>query len=129
MRPKEPTRGVRAKVCVVDYNGDGLPDLLVGDLSNQRPNRPEPTPEEKKKQEAARKEMEKLQGQYGDLVQKLIGPNRVKDKDQANKVSEELGKLAKRMTELRKESGSEYETHGWVWLFLREPAEKAARSR
>jgi hypothetical protein len=42
--PKEPTRGVRAKVCVVDYNGDGLPDLLVGDLSNQQPN-PELTPE------------------------------------------------------------------------------------
>ena len=41
--PKTPTRGVRAKVCVVDYNGDGLPDLLVGDLSNQKPNKPAPT--------------------------------------------------------------------------------------
>src|SRR5436305_198176 len=40
---KEPTRGVRAKVCVVDYNGDGYPDLLVGDLSNQKPNRLELT--------------------------------------------------------------------------------------
>jgi hypothetical protein len=32
----EPTRGVRAKVCVADYNGDGLPDLLVGDFTNQK---------------------------------------------------------------------------------------------
>ena len=61
---KEPSRGVRAKICVVDYNGDGLPDLLVGDLSNQKPNKPEPTPEEKKKQEAAKKEMDKLHGEY-----------------------------------------------------------------
>ena len=121
---KEPTRGVRAKVCVVDYNGDGLPDLLVGDLSNQKPNRPEPTPEEKMKQEAAQKELAKLQGEYGGLVQKLIGPGREKDKDKAKKVSEDLTKLRTRMTKLRKEAGSEYETHGWVWLFLREPPGK-----
>jgi len=25
------------------------------------------------------------------------------------------------MSELRKHAGSEIETHGWVWLFLREP--------
>jgi hypothetical protein len=126
---KEPTRGVRAKVCVVDYNGDGLPDLLVGDLSNQRPNTPEPTPEEKKKQVAARKEMEKLQAEYGGLVQKLFGPNRVKDKDKAKKISEDLTKLRARMTKLQKEAGSEYETHGWVWLFLREPPEKKEARR
>ena len=126
---KKPTRGVRAKVCVVDYNGDGLPDLLVGDLSNQKPDRPEPTPEEKKKQEAARKELEKLQGEYGSLVQKLIGRNRVKDPDQAKKLSEDLAKLRERMTELQKEAGSDYETHGWVWLFLREPPEKKERPR
>jgi hypothetical protein len=58
------------------------------------------------------------------LVQKLIGPRRVKDKDEANKVSEQLKKLRDRMTELRKDSGSDYETHGWVWLFLREPPAK-----
>jgi hypothetical protein len=26
--------------------------------------------------------------------------------------------------EAQKESGADYETHGWVWLFLREPAAK-----
>src|SRR5262249_12799004 len=124
----EPTRGVRAKVCVVDYNGDGLPDLLVGDLSNQKPNKPEPTAEQKKKQAEAKKEMEKLQGQYALLVQKIIGPNRVKDKDQAKKVSEQLTKLRERLMEVQKESGAEYETHGWVWLFLREPAAKTTAS-
>jgi hypothetical protein len=118
---KEPTRGVRAKVCVVDYNGDGLPDLLVGDLSNQKPDLPEPTAEQKKKQEAAKKEMDKLQSEYGMLVQKLIGPQRVKDKDEAKKLSDQLTKLRERMTELRKDAGGDYETHGWVWLFLREP--------
>lgn len=116
----EPTRGVRAKVCVVDYNGDGLPDLLVGDLSNQKPKQPELTPEQKTKQETAKKELDKLQSEYGNLVQKLFGPKRVKG-DEAKKVSEELQKLQERMSELRKHAGSEIETHGWVWLFLREP--------
>ena len=122
--PKEPTRGTRAKVCVVDYNGDGLPDLLVGDFSIQRPNRPEPTPEEKKKQEAAKTELNKVQGEFSGLVQKLSGSQRVKDKDEIKKLSEELTKLRTRMTELRKEAGTDYETHGWVWLFVRESPEK-----
>lgn len=121
---QEPTRGVRAKVCVADYNGDGLPDLLVGDFTNQKPKQPELTAEQKKKQETAKKELEKLQSDYGNLVQKLIGPRRVKDKDEAKKVSEQLNKLRERMTELRKDAGTEYETHGWVWLFLREPPAK-----
>jgi hypothetical protein len=125
---KKPTRGVRAKVCVVDYNGDGLPDLLVGDISNQKPNRPEPTPEEKKKQEAARKELDKLQGEYAVLVQKLIGPKRVKDKEGAKRASDDLTKLRTRMAELQKEAGGDYETHGWVWLFLRERPEKKQNS-
>jgi hypothetical protein len=123
---EQPTRGVRAKVCVVDYNGDGLPDLLVGDLSNQKPRRPEPTAEQRTKQATARKELNKLQSEYGSLVQKLFGPQRVRDEGEAKKVSERLTKLRERMTELRKEAGDDYETHGWVWLFLREPQAKKA---
>lgn len=121
---RQPIRGVRAKVCVVDYNGDGLPDLLVGDLSNQKPNQPELTAEQKEKQEIAKKELDKLQPEYRNLVPKLIGPGRVKDKDESKKVSEQLTKLGERMTQLRKDAGSDYETHGWVWLFLREPPTK-----
>jgi len=30
------------------------------------------------------------------------------------------------MREAQKESGADYETHGWVWLFLRESAAKTA---
>jgi hypothetical protein len=66
--------------------------------------------------------MTKLQSEYGRLVQKIIGPNRVKDKDQAKKLSDQLTKLRERLIELQKESGADYETHGWVWLFVRQPA-------
>jgi hypothetical protein len=30
---KPPTRGIRSKICVTDWNGDGKPDLLLGDFS------------------------------------------------------------------------------------------------
>jgi hypothetical protein len=123
---KHPTRGHRAKVCVVDYNGDGLPDLLVGDITNQKPDRPAPTPEEKRKQAAAKKELDQLQAEYRTLVEKLIGPRRVKDKDESKKVSDQLSKLRERMIALQKVAGSDYETHGWVWLFLRQPPDRKA---
>jgi len=35
--PTEPVRGGRSKLCVTDWNGDGLIDLLVGDVSYQKP--------------------------------------------------------------------------------------------
>jgi cell fate (sporulation/competence/biofilm development) regulator YlbF (YheA/YmcA/DUF963 family) len=52
------------------------------------------------------------------------GPNRVKDKDESKKVSEQFNKVRERLMEAQKESGADYETHGWVWLFLRKPAIK-----
>ena len=52
----------------------------------------------------------------------------MKDKDEAKKVSEQLTKPRERMTELRKDAGSDYETRGWGWLFLGEPpAKKSAK--
>ena len=43
--------------------------------------------------------------------------NRVKDTDAAKKVSDDLTKLRERMTEVQKDAGNDYETHGWVSLF------------
>ncbi len=45
--PKKPTRGIRAKVCAADWDGDGKLDLLLGDFAAQNPDTPAPTPEEK----------------------------------------------------------------------------------
>ena len=74
------------------------------------------------KQAEPNKEMGRLQGEYGQLVQKIIGPDRVKDKDEAKKINDQLTKVRKKLIAAQKESGADYDTHGWVWLFLREPA-------
>jgi hypothetical protein len=117
--PKEVRRGTRSKICVVDWNGDGRLDLLVGDRASQKPDRPEPTPEEKAEQERARKELEPLQKQYSELSRKLFGPSRVKEKEQIEQIQKELKDLREQMSKLRLKIPREYETHGWVWLFLR----------
>jgi hypothetical protein len=117
--PREPRRGVRSKICVADWNGDGRPDLLVGDLAVQKPDRPEPTPEEKAEHERIRKDLEPLMNRFRDATQRLVGPPRVRDTQERNKLLEERRQLVKQMEALESKLPPENETHGWVWLFVR----------
>ena len=127
--PKEPRRGIRAKVCAADWNGDGQLDLLVGDYTTQAPDLPEPPPAEKAKHDAYRKQLETVEKQYSELVQKVFGPARARTKEELEKVQKELGDLASRMHELRSKLPPESEDHGWIWLFLRTPAGARAGDR
>lgn len=116
--PKEPRRGVRAKVCAVDYDGDGRLDLLVGDFATQRP---QPTAREKVRHDKARKALAEVMEQHRKLSGKLFGPEAIKDEAERGKVEKELEALVKRGRALQKEVPPEHEKHGWVWLFKRKP--------
>lgn len=121
-------RGIRAKVCVVDWNGDGRLDLLVGDFAMQRPNRPEPTPAERAEQDRIRKELKTVQERYSTLSDKLQGPKRERNLENRKKLGDEIQQVDKKMWELQKKLPPDFEEHGWVWLYLRKPAEtKAAK--
>jgi len=116
---KEAQRGSRSKICVADWNGDGKPDLLVGDLAYLKPDRPEPTPEEKAKQDQIRKELEPLEKRYRELISKLSGPSRATTNEERDKVYEEMKQVTEKMQPLRSQLPRESETHGWVWLLVR----------
>lgn len=117
--PKEAKRGKRSKICVADWNGDGKLDLLVGDITYQRPDLPDPTPEKKAEYDKIRKELEPIEKEYSQLVEKLTSPTRERTQEEIEKVNQELSKVAERMSKLRDKLPTERERHGWVWLFLR----------
>jgi hypothetical protein len=120
--PKKPTRGIRAKVCAVDWNGDGRLDLLVGDFATQKPDHPEPTAREKAEHAKLRKELDSARERFSELYQKLHGQAAVKAPKEREKLEKEFNEVRSRMGELQNRLPSEYENHGWVWLFLRKPA-------
>lgn len=117
--PKDPQRGIRSKLCVADWNADGRPDLLVGDCATQRPDQPEPTAGEKAEYERMRTELESLNSRSSELQEKIYGSSRVQDKEERDKIEKELAEINERTRFLRSQLPREYETHGWVWLFLR----------
>jgi hypothetical protein len=115
---KEARRGGRSKTCVVDWNGDGKPDLLVGDFGLQKANPPELTAEQKAKQDQVRKDLEPLQEQFAELRSELQSP--LTSQEDRDKLIQELNEVNKKMQLLEAQLPRDYEMHGWVWLFLRQ---------
>jgi hypothetical protein len=129
-----PSRGTRSKVCVADYNRDGRLDLLVGDFSMTQ-KKLEPLTDEQKAERDA------VQERYGDIVQRYLkvrekivkaqdGESRINAdlleeplRTEYEDVSEELTGIGK---ELQKYRTSEYQYHGFVWVFLRGEAAEVA---
>jgi hypothetical protein len=116
---KDVRRGMRSKICVTDWNENGLLDLLVGDFARQKPDLPEFTDEQKAEHEKMRKELETVSENYRTLSEKLHGKDRVRTKEQIEQIEKEQDDVFKHMMELRSKLPTEYERHGWVWLFLR----------
>ena len=112
---KEVRRATRSKLCVADWNSDGKPDLLVGDFGIQKAGRVELTPEEKARQDQARKDLEPLTAQRNDLLAKYRSASR----EEKRKLINEINELGRKMQPLQAQLPRDYEMHGWVWLFLR----------
>ena len=143
--------GLRTKVCVADFNDDGLQDLLVGDFSSITTRPKAETDEDQKKIADAREQYERLMKQYQEAYVKTELPALIKeyreaieaaerdeDKEANQKKSEELlaeiqeiqqGELrtmSEELQELRQKAfgGSQY--HGYVWYFQRQSPEQSA---
>jgi FG-GAP-like repeat len=123
--------GVRAKVCVTDWNGDGKLDILLGDICGGHLGKPALTDQEKREEIQARDELPRLKDQwnatyqdYRYLRQKLAmakepdpdGERKAKSLHAAMKrIKEEI--IAVQKTQQRYKP--RYQYHGFVWLFLR----------
>ncbi|GIW91035.1 MAG: hypothetical protein KatS3mg109_1467 [Pirellulaceae bacterium] len=122
---KGPVRGVRAKICVTDWNEDGRLDLLVGDFATVQ-SMQERTPDQKAKDDELRSELVTLQAQMNDLLKQRAQLHANRESEEKTKklqeLNEELKRLINRMQEIRSQLPEQYTYHGWVWLYLRKPA-------
>jgi hypothetical protein len=122
--PVKPTRGVRSKVCVTDWNGDGCPDLLVGDMAYLKPPAKELTDAEKQQHEAIREELMPIEKRRRVVIEKIVSKDKILNKVERKSLSNELKSLNEQRDKLQSQLPTEIEEHGWVWLFLRKPIRK-----
>lgn len=133
---KEPQRGMRAKVCVTDFNGDGKLDLLVGDFSLAMGEEPKLTDAQKKEQQEAQGKLEKIQKELAPYFQETSRlyqeSQKEKDKDTPEgreRYTKQIEKAAEPYKKQIEEQQAIYQTlakyqrpyryHGYVWLYAR----------
>ena len=85
----------------------------------QKPDLPEPTPEQQAEYKRMREELETVRERNRTLSEKLYGKDRVETKEQIEQIEKERQDTRNRITELYSKLPAESERYGWVWLFLR----------
>jgi hypothetical protein len=135
--------GVRAKVCVVDWNGDGHLDLLVGDFGGIYGEKPNMSELDKKIDQEANCKIQELQQKmqpfYDESSKKLKSSAKGDDSAEARRQRQKKAQEVlnqKEFLELQKEMQRVSETvrkfrrpniyQGRVWLYLRKPPAAAA---
>ena len=118
--------GGRLKIHVADYNGDGLADLLVGDVNSPSTTRPKRT--------LSKKQL----GEYADFknrtdadtmeISRLVAKREVcLDRDAASKIQRRIFELLRKRGDNYYDQLDKFEesvssgTHGNVWVYLRKP--------
>jgi hypothetical protein len=136
---------MRAKVAVADWNGDGLPDLLVGDYAGTWGPEPKLTENQIEQRDRLQAEIDELQprmtAMYQTTRQRLLEKLEIDDLGELTEeqqadfnrqwqetvaADEEFTKLNERTSELwraMREFQRQRFSHGWVWVYLRIPPE------
>jgi hypothetical protein len=130
--------GLRVKPCVVDWNGDGRLDLLIGDMCGGFEGRPTQTPEEIAEEKKAQDKLPELRqkwaavfAEYRKLLDVPAPAGTVERqerelrlttmRERARRLSAEIGIVQ----EIQERYVPQSQSHGFVWLFLRKPASAA----
>jgi len=127
--------GMRAKPCVADFNGDGRLDLLLGDRCGSFRAKPSQQPEDEAAERRARDILPELTRKWSAAFQEFrrLG-NPAADANDTSRLAREKQTAAARervlrlkreidvAQEIQERYRPQYQSHGFVWLFLRTPA-------
>ena len=120
---------MRAKLHVVDYNGDGKLDLLLGDFSSAEIKQ-EPNGEQRAKQQDAEAKLKQLTDEQQRLAVAPDGetPEQRKERQKAlRNVQREIIETSR--TAMTAAQPKRWEQHGYVWLYLRKDAGRTAAAQ
>jgi hypothetical protein len=134
-QPKPGEWGTHAKPCVVDWDGNGRLNLLVGDRNAYFEGKPAQTADEKAAEMAADDALPKLREQWASAFKQYreaqVVPALETPKEKAER-EEKVESLRRLVTRLKDEivavqdvqdrHKGGYQYHGYVWLFKRQPA-------
>jgi len=119
---EQPTHGVRAQICVTDYNGDGRLDLIVGDYSQVSWLR--------KLSDKDQAEQEKLIAKQKKMVAVITKLRKQFADDYRNEEFQaeiqEFAKVYQRLDKKRKAFCKESRGASFVWLFLRQETDESS---
>jgi hypothetical protein len=122
--------GVRVRPCVVDYNGDGRLDLLIGDRCGYFQAKPTQSDAEREEERRASDRLPELRRAWTSAFQEFQRLQASTDAQAGlNDVRQRLSRLKDeiaRVQEIQEHYRPGYQSHGYVWLFLRKPSDARA---
>jgi hypothetical protein len=115
--------GTRVKPCAFDWDGDGRPDLLLGDRCGGFRARPDQTEQEKEEERKANDRFPELRQKWADAFQRYRKAEKAEEKEalrvELQRLKDEI--VVVQTIQARYQTVSQ--SHGFVWLFLRRPTD------
>jgi hypothetical protein len=129
--------GVRSRPCVVDWDGDGKLDLLVGDRCGGFEAKPRTNPGEAAEDQEAIDQLPKLRAEWAAAYKEFAAMSDTPEPTDPAARDAQRQKLSRlrttvrqlkdeivRLQEIRDHYSAHYMSHGYVWLFRRITPEK-----
>jgi hypothetical protein len=114
--------GLRVKPCVFDWDGDGRPDLLLGDLCGGFRAKPSQTEQEREEERRANDRLPELRRRWADTFRRYHATGNAETRNALRAELQRLKDEIAAVQEIQTHYQPGQQSHGFVWLFRRPPA-------